>query len=227
MVKKLDLIIELAGEDSLTKSRSEKALQIYAGGRLPIIAAGSHSGLVGPKLRNGVETEYEKISNYLISQGVNQEDLVMEKKSLDTFGTFYYLRAENFIPEGSEAGLITDRFHMPRSLFLARKVFGDYANFVPIVADEKVGFVDSFVEKIYGWMTYLDLRGIEDGDFNEIEYCIKNKHPYYSEKYWENQEFSWQGLIIKLLKKTNLKKMPFARSIKHTFDENESSSNVE
>jgi len=220
MKQKLDLLVELGGEDSKTKSRSHKAIEIYRDhGRLPIVISGSHSGIIGPELPPGTDTEYNEVSRFLLSEGVRDEDLEVEKEALDTLGNFYFLRRGGFVPEGSEVGLITDTFHMPRSLFSARKVFGESANFIPITANTKINFNDKAMERFYRFLTALDLRGIKNGDFEAIEHFMKNKHPYYSQDYWKNQEFSWQGAAINILRKMDKKKISyFTRSIRPTLD---------
>jgi hypothetical protein len=215
---KLDLLVELGGEDPVKRPRSNKVIEIYHSQKsLSVIVTGSHSGLIGPTLPEGIKPEHQEVSEYLISNGVNPELIKTEEKSLDTLGNLYLLRKGRFIQEGSRAGLITDEFHMPRGAYCAEKVYGDSVEFFPIVAERDVSPKDKMTEKFYTTLMKLDLRKIKNGDFEAITYFMEHNHPYYAKEYWKNEKFSWQGLVISLLRKMNKDKVAsFAKCISPT-----------
>ena len=203
----MDILVELGGEDKKERHRSAKVLEIYRSGPLPIVVSGSHSGLIGPDLPLGIKPECKDVADYLCSNGVADSDLRLEGDSVDTLGNFHFLRKGGYIPKESNVGLVTDPFHMPRAVYCANKIFGDYANFVPVPTEREVELKDKVMEGVYTFVMNLDLRKIKDGDFDAMDYFMDNQHPYYGKEFFKNKEFSWQGLMINRLRKMDKSKV--------------------
>ncbi len=64
-------------------------------------------------------TEAFAMKQYLVSHGIADERIIPEEKAVNTRQNILYSR--EFIPEGSKVGIVTNRFHMRRALYLCKK----------------------------------------------------------------------------------------------------------
>ena len=64
-------------------------------------------------------TEAFAMKEYLVSHGIADERIILEEKAVNTRQNISYSR--EFIPEGSKVGIVTNRFHMRRALYLCKK----------------------------------------------------------------------------------------------------------
>jgi len=90
--------------------RVNVALELYRAGKVQnILVSGGNSTVEN--------NEVTPAKNYLVSQGVPQEDIYLDHAGFDTYSTMYRAR-EVFGVTG--AIVATQSFHLPRALFLAR-----------------------------------------------------------------------------------------------------------
>ena len=64
-------------------------------------------------------TEALAMKEYLVSHGIAADRILLEEKAVNTRQNIIY--SKELIPEGSTVGIVTNRFHMYRALFLCRK----------------------------------------------------------------------------------------------------------
>lgn len=76
--------------------------------------------------------EVTPVSRYLLDAGISPEDIILDHGGLDTYSSMY--RARNVF-DVSSAIVITQDFHMPRALFLARALGMDAYGFVAVGGD--------------------------------------------------------------------------------------------
>ena len=100
------------GPSDVFKDRLLVAADLYKKGRIDTILV---SGDNSEKHYNEPQTG----KNYLISVGVNTEDIVLDYAGFRSYDTCF--RAKHVF-EIKHALLITQRFHLPRSLFLCQKM---------------------------------------------------------------------------------------------------------
>ncbi len=92
------------------QARAEAAVRLYEAGKIKkILVTGDDE-----------EPDYDEVTpvfRYLIDSGIPQDDIILDHGGLDTYSSMY--RARNVF-DVSSATIITQDFHMPRALFLAR-----------------------------------------------------------------------------------------------------------
>ena len=88
-----------------------------------IVLSGKYSFLYGKQKPN--LTEAEKMAEYLIGQGIRKIDILLEKLSKDSIGNAYYLKKSIFIPQKElEAIVVTSGYHLERTRYIFKKIFG-------------------------------------------------------------------------------------------------------
>lgn len=191
----LDMIMVLMGENSRTRGRSRKAIQTYREyGRIPILLSGSHSGVYGLVLRNGEEPACIRARRYFLEKNVRDEDIVIQAKSVDTVGDFYYSQELGLTGKG--IGLVTDSWHMQRSLWLARKFCGDDSKFHPIPSEDSPDIFRGLQEIALKIALYFDMVNIPDGNFELLKKYMESKHPFHSAACGNKPEPSFYGSIM-------------------------------
>ena len=177
-----NLIMLLSGEDVDERNRSRKAMEIYqrSEGATPILISGSHSGYLGRTIPQGMQPECYQARDFLISQGIPERDIKVEDSSLDTLGNFYF--SHPIIGKEQEIDLVTDTFHMKRSLWCARLVFGDSKRFIPNTTD-KTGNTkyQRFMEGLQIRLLSRDMGkyGVKEGDYEALGRFMNKVHPFY------------------------------------------------
>lgn len=73
----------------------------------------------GGKGSNEIVSEAEAMKTYLVEKGISADRIIMEDKSTSTKENMRFSRA--LIPDGSTVGVVTNNFHMYRSLLIAEK----------------------------------------------------------------------------------------------------------
>ena len=84
----------------------------------------------GGKGSNESRSEAAVMKEWLVKNGIAKERVIMEDKATSTRENLIFSR--EFIPEGSSVGLVTNNFHLYRSLLLAEKI--GYKNMASIAA---------------------------------------------------------------------------------------------
>ncbi|MGM0438942.1 MAG: YdcF family protein [Patescibacteria group bacterium] len=71
-------------------------------------------------------TEARLMKKYLINQGVNENNIFLEEKSMDTISNAYYAKTEYFLPEKEKGAIvISSNYHIPRVKYIFEKTFGE------------------------------------------------------------------------------------------------------
>ncbi|GEM_PF-3558935 len=197
----LDAMLVLGGEDKQHRTRSDHAHYLYQQveatrrhAPLQIVLSGSHSGLDRylPPL-----PEAEQMRRYLAGAGVRIDDMHTETQALDTIGNMVFSRPIlDQLTSGSSTkrfGLVTDRYHMSRGLWLARRVFPADYDIHPLPTEQ-----DSLMQRVIEigvrWAIQHDLyrTGIQPGDKAAWEAYMREKHPIHA----DNAPFGWYKMFI-------------------------------
>ncbi len=112
------------------KTRLEKAKEIFLKNKSArILFCGRYSFLYS-KNNRPAKTEAQAGKEYLLKIGVPGKNIYMENKSKDTIGNAYYAKKLYFIPrKEKEAIIITSDFHLERSRFIFKEIFGSGYDF--------------------------------------------------------------------------------------------------
>ena len=108
----LGALVHSGGPSSVLKARLEYAYELYADGKAnKILLSGDHG-----------QEEYDEVNvmkDYLLEKGVPEEDIFMDHAGFNTYDSMY--RAKHvFLVE--KMIISTQEFHMPRSVYIARKL---------------------------------------------------------------------------------------------------------
>jgi len=94
------------------ENRVERALEVYRAGKVPkILVSGDNSSIY--------HNEVNPVKNYLVEKGVPEEDIYLDHAGFDTYSTMY--RAKEIF-KADTVVVVTQAFHLPRSIFLARSL---------------------------------------------------------------------------------------------------------
>lgn len=204
------LIMMLSGEDTERRHRSRKTIDVHYSffGQAPILISGSHSGYLGRKLPTGMTSECEQAKDFLVSNQIPEKDITLEYSSLDTLGNFYFsyplIREEQ-----NQVYLVTDRFHMKRSLWCSRLVFGSSKEFIPCLTGQtrNTGY-QKLIENLQIVLLKGDMMryGVAEGDYEALGNFMYESHPFY---YVGEQKPSLFGVMVRLFSnKTMFKMLP-------------------
>lgn len=139
----LDVIIVLGASvewlqlSPILQDRIETAIELY---QKKIVKKIFVSWDNGKKYYN----EVEAMHNYLRNRGILEEDIITDTKwfttyeSLKNFKTF--LRQNNF----SQVGIITQAFHLPRAIFIAKTIWIDA---IGIISDRAIYKEEKYYER--------------------------------------------------------------------------------
>lgn len=185
--KSLDALLILGGENPQEHSRSNHAYTIYSNVNreepLSLILTGRGSGLSN---RLPKEPEAVAMQKYLHSLGVPEERMHLETQALDTLGNMVFSRPIlDTILSGyvfKKVGLVTDSFHMNRSVWTAKRVFGEYYAITPLSTEKQTSFLGKIMEIAIknAWRVDLWNERIETGDQNAFEKYVREKHPFHA-----------------------------------------------
>jgi hypothetical protein len=65
----------------------------------------------------------------LVSKGIDESNIFLEEKSMDTISNAYYSKTIYFLPENENKGVvISSNYHIPRVKFIFKKTFGSDFN---------------------------------------------------------------------------------------------------
>lgn len=105
---------------TILKDRVESALQLYMTGKVKRFLL---SGDNGTKEYN----EPEAMKEYLIDRGVPEDHIFLDYAGFDTYDSMYRASA---VFEVKDAIVVTQNFHLPRALYIARKLGLNYIGYV-------------------------------------------------------------------------------------------------
>ncbi len=104
----------------MMQDRADQGIALYKSGKVEkILVSGDH----GTKQYDEVNT----IRNYMIKQGIPPEDIFMDHAGFDTYNSMY--RARDIFKVKSLI-VVTQEFHLPRAIFLAKQLGLDAAGLV-------------------------------------------------------------------------------------------------
>lgn len=105
---------------TILKDRVESALQLYTEGKVKRFLL---SGDNGTKYYN----EPEAMKEYLMERGVPKEHVFLDYAGFDTYDSMYRASA---IFEVKDAVVVTQNFHLPRALYIARSLGLNYVGYI-------------------------------------------------------------------------------------------------
>jgi len=94
---------------------------------------------------DGTSLNYDEITpvhTYLREKNVPDEDILLDRTGFDTYSSMYRALHVNTI---ASAVIVTQEFHLPRALFIARNLGIDARGFV---ASGKEGLTDAYIREI-------------------------------------------------------------------------------
>ena len=129
-------------------------------------------------------TEAEAMKQFLIKQGINEEDILKEEESQDTIGNVYFTKIRHLQPNNFQnILLVCADFHLKRVKFLANKILAGQFNI-----DYQTTLSESFHSKGFMQIQEDILRGqskflvsMQDGDDTFLKERLYND-PYYKKK---------------------------------------------
>ncbi|NQU79067.1 YdcF family protein [Candidatus Woesearchaeota archaeon] len=181
----LDALLVLGGESS-EHNRSHHAHYIYSGikrkGHLDLVLTGRGSGL---NKTLPVEPESVVMQKYLYSLGVPEKKMHLETESLDTLGNMIFSQPilnqilSSYVSK--KIGLVTDRFHMSRSMWIARRVFGTNFYIEPLPAEQTTSLFGNMLEFAVktAWRYDLWRERIVPGNQQGFDTYMREKHPFH------------------------------------------------
>jgi len=103
----------------ILEDRVETAYQLYKQNKIEnFLVSGDH--------RTDDYDEVNAIKNYLLKKGVPPEDITLDHAGFDTYDSMFRAKAVFAI---DDAIVITQKFHLPRSLYIARNLDAKYKGF--------------------------------------------------------------------------------------------------
>jgi SanA protein len=118
------------------QKRVDKALELYEAGKVSkILASGDNSAVE--------YNEVNPVRNYLLAKGVPNEDIYLDHAGFDTYSTMYRARD---IFEVSSVIVVTQSFHLPRAIFIARALGIDAHG---VSADEDNIKISNYIREVF------------------------------------------------------------------------------
>ena len=169
------LVLGISTSKNHFKNRVEKAVTLYQKGISPLII---FSGRCWGGLKNKPKkTEAELMARYAKQLGLPRKNTLIEKRSLNTVGNFYFTR-KLFLDtlKLNNILIITQPKHFSKSKYLAKKILGPNIKFSFTEDNTKIP------SQIPGHATIKQIRAyldpIKNGDLNGIKKLLQ-KHPHY------------------------------------------------
>ena len=189
---KLDAIIILGAglTKNLTlpreaKERLDKAIEIfYKHHPKYLITSGKYSYKLKKKPKY---TESQLMKEYLIKQDIPQRIILKEEHSKDTFGNAYFTKHYVVdIKKMKNIAIVTSDYHIPKSAFLFRKIFGpNYTlHFIPAKSKHNKSELRKLQTRELMVKQILEryLSHIKAGDDKALRKFLYTKHPIYKGK---------------------------------------------
>ncbi len=108
-----------------TTKRLREGHELYKKHNSPLLLSGKYSF---PYDKNNPPdfTEAEVMHSYLVNFGVDKENILLDKESLDNVSSAYRAKTKFFIPQKeTEAIIVTSDIHLERIEYIFNKVFGE------------------------------------------------------------------------------------------------------
>ena len=130
-----------------------------------------------------------KTKQYLIENNIPEDFIITETKSLDTLSNFVFTKPilDKILTKGSTVGIITDKYHIDRSMWTAKKVLGkDYI--IKPFPTNKSSIIRTLTGSVIKEALFFDLMLIKPDKY------IEEKHPYFV----KNPPFTFYKLGMKI-----------------------------
>lgn len=166
--------------DLHTVQRMDTALLAWRLGRAPVLAAsGNHTfTLKTPPTK----AEAAVMRAYALLQGVPEEFIEVEDKSLDTVGNVLFTKTTLALPNDWERLIVvTSESHLPRTLKVYNHIFGKDFDIQGIAAPEQVGLREKIWEPLGAAMVREVLRGTKPGDHEAVQERLFDLVPGYGD----------------------------------------------
>ena len=103
----------------ILQDRVETAYQLYQQNKIEnFLISGDH--------RTDDYDEVNSIKNYLLEKRVPSQDIILDHSGFDTYDSMFRAKA---VFEIEDAIVITQKFHLPRSLYIAKNLDASYKGF--------------------------------------------------------------------------------------------------
>ena len=182
MTKTYDAILLLTGEDRSKRFRSDKAIELFNKGNIGhIFITGGYSSFINN--RDGL-SEGAEIKEYLLNKEIKEEKIFLDDRSLDTIGNFTFPLVDPVDSNPSLKDLsillVTEFYHLDRSLQCANKVLG----YRPDNEASKGLYKPTILTEIYNDALFKAIDKLETPE--QIHKFLLEKHPFYKEN-WFNK----------------------------------------
>ncbi|HEV2150127.1 MAG TPA: YdcF family protein [Longimicrobiaceae bacterium] len=167
----------------LSRTRVERAAQLFHGGIAPRMVMSGRCGLTAPE---PAVTEAAAMAAYARELGVPEEALLLEEESRDTLGNAYFTRERLLRPGGwTSIRVVTSDFHLSRAAWVFRKVLGPHYDFSFVSAASGLSpreLIDRALEECR-ILIFLNewLQALEDGDDHALDRLMEHEHPGYAD----------------------------------------------
>ncbi len=105
---------------TMLEDRVSSALALYEAGKVSRFLLSGDNGTTS-------YNEPKAMQQYLINKGVPQEDIFLDYAGFDTYDSMYRASA---VFNVKEAIIVTQKFHLPRALFIANRLGLNYYGFI-------------------------------------------------------------------------------------------------
>ncbi|KKT01268.1 MAG: hypothetical protein UW07_C0039G0005 [Candidatus Nomurabacteria bacterium GW2011_GWF2_43_8] len=105
-------VFESGALSDVFENRVDKAIELYRAEKVSKILVSGDNSTVS-------HNEVKPVRHYLLEKGIPDEDIFLDHAGFDTYSTMY--RARDVFQVGS-AIISTQSFHLPRAIFLARRL---------------------------------------------------------------------------------------------------------
>ncbi len=126
-------------------ARAQEAVDLYENGKVRKILVTGDNGTLS-------HDEVTPVRKFLLAAGIAPQDIFLDHAGFDTYSSMYRARA---VFDASSVTIVTQAYHMPRALFIAR-MLGLHAN--GVVADDGAVSIYEYLREIPAtWKALIDL----------------------------------------------------------------------
>jgi hypothetical protein len=164
---------------NVLKGRLEKAIKFYRSKKISKILLSG--GIANSRSKI---SESKVMSDYLVSHGIPKSSILIEDKSLDTFGNAIYSKSIVRKLKAKKCFVFTSDYHLRRSKIIFGKIFGNICElefvgcggWTPSI----IAYVVSGREKNFSRATEIMMQNLKTGDHKSISKRIFEMHPFYN-----------------------------------------------
>ncbi|MFC1697530.1 YdcF family protein [Nanoarchaeota archaeon] len=177
----INTLLVLGGDNII--DRHDLAYDIYNDNKeLNLVLSGA------TKRDNAIEdSEAYSMKQYLMNKGVLEEHIFLEPDSLDTMSNMVFSRpiVEDKLSAdiNKRFGIVTDQYHMDRTLYIAKKVFSSKFDIIPYTTEHAGNIIINAKEKFvkYSWKADLFLSKVKQGNLEQFEKYVTEKNPFFND----------------------------------------------